>query len=164
MGRNVLFVRKETKEKDSNINLMEPKDITYKITKYSNAIKIEYDERSIMILRKSDGGFNLCCKAPNDTEEKPFIYEQKDGMGNLVIGISPEGLEAIGMVLPYWKGLEKTDPNIILIHKILNKHPDKAKEYKEGNTALLGLFMGEVMKESTEEPETIKQLLKSILN
>ena len=111
------------------------------------------------VVRRVDGAYNLVLKNPNQTEDKPFIYDGE----NLVIGISTAGLEGLKLALDGWEKLIPTSPDVNLIHKALSKYPDKVKEYKEGNTALLGLFMGEIMKESTEEPETVKQLLELVL-
>ncbi|MEP2771946.1 MAG: Asp-tRNA(Asn)/Glu-tRNA(Gln) amidotransferase subunit GatB [Fulvivirga sp.] len=52
------------------------------------------------------------------------------------------------------------------IDKVLNANPEKVKAYKHGKKALLGMFMGEIMKESKgkADPKMAKQLLQQKLN
>jgi len=52
-----------------------------------------------------------------------------------------------------------------LIHAVLDRYPDKIKQYHQGKKGLLGLFMGELMKASrgTVAPEKATQLLQSEL-
>lgn len=52
------------------------------------------------------------------------------------------------------------------IQIVLAKYPDKIKEYKNGKKALIGLFMGEIMKMSDykSEPKLVKKLLLEILS
>jgi aspartyl-tRNA(Asn)/glutamyl-tRNA(Gln) amidotransferase subunit B len=47
----------------------------------------------------------------------------------------------------------------------LEKYPDKVNNYKLGKTSLLGLFTGEVMKNSknTADPEQTVKMLKQML-
>ena len=47
----------------------------------------------------------------------------------------------------------------------INKFPDKVKEYKNGKKSLLGLFMGEVMKQSkgNADPKKANQLVREAL-
>ncbi len=53
-----------------------------------------------------------------------------------------------------------------VIDKVLNNHPEKVKAYKTGKKALLGMFMGEVMKESKgkADPKLAKKILLDKLN
>jgi len=53
-----------------------------------------------------------------------------------------------------------------VIDKVLNANPEKVKAYKHGKKALLGMFMGEIMKESKgkADPKMAKQLLQQKLN
>jgi aspartyl-tRNA(Asn)/glutamyl-tRNA(Gln) amidotransferase subunit B len=48
-----------------------------------------------------------------------------------------------------------------LVNKALAKFPAKVEEYKSGKKGLLGLFMGEVMKQSQgkADPKVANQLL-----
>ncbi len=52
-----------------------------------------------------------------------------------------------------------------LIHSVLDRYPDKIKQYHQGKKGLLGLFMGELMKASrgTIDPGKATQLLQSEL-
>ena len=52
-----------------------------------------------------------------------------------------------------------------LVEKAIAKYPEKVIEYKQGNTNLLGLFMGEIMKETKGKlnPKTINEVLKNKL-
>ena len=52
-----------------------------------------------------------------------------------------------------------------LVEQVMNKYPKKVKEYKNGNLNLLGLFMGEIMRETKGKlnPKTINQILKTKL-
>jgi len=52
-----------------------------------------------------------------------------------------------------------------LIHAVLDRYPDKIKQYHQGKKGLLGLFMGELMKASrgTVAPKKATQLLQSEL-
>ena len=53
--------------------------------------------------------------------------------------------------------------NIII--DVIEKHPQKVKEYQNGNTNLLGLFMGEIMKTTKGKysPKLINELLRNKL-
>ena len=48
----------------------------------------------------------------------------------------------------------------------IERFPEKVKEYQEGKTGLIGLFMGEVMKLSKgkADPKTANQLVKEALD
>ena len=52
------------------------------------------------------------------------------------------------------------------ITEVINKYPDKVKEYQQGKKGLLGLFMGEVMKLSKgkADPKLTSQLMTKKLN
>jgi aspartyl-tRNA(Asn)/glutamyl-tRNA(Gln) amidotransferase subunit B len=52
-----------------------------------------------------------------------------------------------------------------LAYEIINRWPDKVKQYKNGNKNLLGLFMGELMKSSKGnlDPKVANQLIQTIL-
>ena len=47
------------------------------------------------------------------------------------------------------------------IHDAINRHPDKVKEYQKGKKGVVGLFMGEIMKQSKGkiDPQKTNQLL-----
>ena len=49
-----------------------------------------------------------------------------------------------------------------LCHKAIYKYPDKVKAYQNGESGLLGLFMGEVMKlsQGKANPESVNKILK----
>ena len=51
------------------------------------------------------------------------------------------------------------------IEKVMNKYPDKILEYQNGNSNLLGLFMGEIMRETKGKlnPKSISEVLKEAL-
>lgn len=53
-----------------------------------------------------------------------------------------------------------------LIDQALSRFPDKIAEYKNGKTGLLGLFVGEVMKQSKgkADPKLLNQLVKETLD
>lgn len=59
--------------------------------------------------------------------------------------------------------LQQSDQNSILpiINDVIAAFPDKVKEYKKGKTALVGMFMGEVMKRSKgkADPKITNELL-----
>jgi len=62
------------------------------------------------------------------------------------------------------KGLEQvTDTGALdeLVAKVIAAHPDEAKRYRKGKTALLGFFVGMVMKESggKADPGAVRELL-----
>lgn len=52
-----------------------------------------------------------------------------------------------------------------MINQVLDKFPDKVKEYKKGKKGLIGMFMGEVMKMSRgkADPKMTNQLLRQSL-
>ena len=52
-----------------------------------------------------------------------------------------------------------------LVDKVINKYPEKVLAYKNGNTNLLGLFMGEIMRETKGKinPKSINEILKNKL-
>ena len=54
---------------------------------------------------------------------------------------------------------------MVHINEVLNKYPEKVKEYQSGKKGLLGLFMGEVMRSSkgSADPGMTNKLLKKIL-
>jgi aspartyl-tRNA(Asn)/glutamyl-tRNA(Gln) amidotransferase subunit B len=49
---------------------------------------------------------------------------------------------------------------------VLNKFPDKVKEYKKGKKGLMGLFVGEVMKlsQGKADPKITNDILSEKLN
>lgn len=59
--------------------------------------------------------------------------------------------------------LQESDQNSILpiIEEVIAAFPDKVKEYKKGKTAIIGMFMGEVMKRSKgkADPKITNELL-----
>jgi glutaminyl-tRNA synthetase len=66
------------------------------------------------------------------------------------------------------KGLRQISDTTALepvIDRLLEAHPDEAADYRAGRTALLGFFMGQVMRETggKANPELAKQLLRSRL-
>lgn len=66
------------------------------------------------------------------------------------------------------KGLRQVDDTAVLaavVEQILQANPDEVARYKDGNTNLLGFFMGQVMRETTgaANPEIAKQLLQEKL-
>lgn len=64
--------------------------------------------------------------------------------------------------------IQNSDTNEIeaIVDKVLANFPDKVKEYKNGKTGLLGMFMGQVMKLSggKADPKIATQLLNNKLN
>ena len=52
-----------------------------------------------------------------------------------------------------------------IIKKVIEANPNETKRYKEGETKLLGFFVGKVMKESKGKanPQAVNELLISIL-
>lgn len=52
-----------------------------------------------------------------------------------------------------------------LVEMIISKHPEKVAAYKAGNKGLLGMFMGEVMKESKGklDPRKANEIIREIL-
>jgi aspartyl-tRNA(Asn)/glutamyl-tRNA(Gln) amidotransferase subunit B len=64
-----------------------------------------------------------------------------------------------------WIQESNTDTIDQFIEEAIAKFPQKVEEYKNGKTALLGLFMGEVMKSSKgkADPKVTSQLLKEKL-
>ena len=63
--------------------------------------------------------------------------------------------------------LQESDSGALMVHinEVLNKYPEKVKEYRSGKKGLLGLFMGEVMRSSkgSADPGMTNKLLKEIL-
>ena len=63
--------------------------------------------------------------------------------------------------------IQKNDQQSIdnLVEKAIAKYPKKVIEYKNGNKNLLGLFMGEIMRETKGKlnPKTINEVLKNKL-
>ncbi len=53
-----------------------------------------------------------------------------------------------------------------LIKYIVNEHPEKIKEYKQGKKSLIGFFMGNIMKEAKQNvnPKIVSELLIKYLN
>ena len=53
-----------------------------------------------------------------------------------------------------------------LVEKVMVKHPDKVVAYQNGNTNLIGMFMGEIMRESKGQlnPKKINEILKNKLS
>ena len=58
------------------------------------------------------------------------------------------------------------DAILPFIEAAIAKYPDKVAAYKNGKTALLGLFMGEVMKaaKGKADPKTANKLVKEALD
>ena len=65
-----------------------------------------------------------------------------------------------------WIQEENTQLIEELINKIIEKYPDKVAAYKNGNTNLIGMFMGEIMRESKGQlnPKKINEILKNKLS
>ena len=65
------------------------------------------------------------------------------------------------------KWLQEDDTNSIDEHvqKVLEKYPDKVQDYQNGKTNLLGLFMGEIMRETKGKlnPKSISEILRKKL-
>ncbi|MEO8512701.1 MAG: Asp-tRNA(Asn)/Glu-tRNA(Gln) amidotransferase GatCAB subunit B, partial [Ignavibacteria bacterium] len=63
--------------------------------------------------------------------------------------------------------LQVTDTSEIesIVKKVIEENPNEVKRYKEGETKLLGLFVGKVMKESKGKanPKAVNELLISNL-
>ncbi len=63
--------------------------------------------------------------------------------------------------------LQEDDTNSIDEHvqKVLEKYPDKVQDYQNGKTNLLGLFMGEIMRETKGKlnPKSISEILRKKL-
>jgi aspartyl-tRNA(Asn)/glutamyl-tRNA(Gln) amidotransferase subunit B len=55
---------------------------------------------------------------------------------------------------------------LAIIEKIIDENPEKVKEYKKGKSGILGMFMGEVKKQSKgkADPKVANQLLIKKLN
>ena len=64
-----------------------------------------------------------------------------------------------------WIQKNNTEDIESLVDKAMKKFPDKVQAYKNGNTNLLGLFMGEIMRESKGRlnPKSINEILKKKL-
>ena len=64
-----------------------------------------------------------------------------------------------------WIQDSNTDSIQLYAQKAIDKYPEKVKEYKDGKKGLLGLFMGEVMKQSRgqADPKVASQLIKKLL-
>ena len=64
--------------------------------------------------------------------------------------------------------IQESNTNMLdeYITEVINKYPDKVKEYQQGKKGLLGLFMGEVMKLSKgkADPKLTSQLITKKLN
>lgn len=64
--------------------------------------------------------------------------------------------------------IQTADKNVILplVQEVLSCYPDKVKEYKKGKKGLLGFFMGEIQKRSTQktDPLQTRALLERLLN
>jgi aspartyl-tRNA(Asn)/glutamyl-tRNA(Gln) amidotransferase subunit B len=58
------------------------------------------------------------------------------------------------------------DALAVLVENVLNRMPGKVQEYKKGKKGLIGLFVGEVMKESKgkADPKILNQLIAEALN
>jgi len=63
--------------------------------------------------------------------------------------------------------LMESDKNSIrdLIQEVLKEHPDEIKAFRSGKKALIGMFMGEIMKKSRgkADPKKANQLLRELL-
>lgn len=87
----------------------------------------------------------------SDSDEEPdaiieglankMIKDLKNKMGDEKSLKEAEALEPFGSGISD-EELEK------LVNQAIEKYPEKAEEYKEGNTGVLGLFVGDVMKNS----------------
>ena len=55
---------------------------------------------------------------------------------------------------------------LFLIKYIVNEHPEKIKEYKQGKKSLIGFFMGTIMKEAKQNanPKIVSEILIKYLN
>ena len=65
-----------------------------------------------------------------------------------------------------WIQDSNSDTIISLIDQVIDKYPEKVKEYKSGKKGLIGLFMGEVMKLSKgkADPKLTNKLLRNKLD
>ena len=65
-----------------------------------------------------------------------------------------------------WIQEENTQLIEKLINKIIEKYPDKVAAYQNGNRNLIGMFMGEIMRESKGQlnPQKINEVLKNKLS
>ena len=63
--------------------------------------------------------------------------------------------------------LQQNDAKLIikLVEEVIMKNPEKSIKYKEGNTNLIGFFMGEIMRETKGKinPKLINEILKNKL-
>ena len=52
------------------------------------------------------------------------------------------------------------------VQKVIDAHPDEATRYRDGETKLLGFFMGQVMRETRGKanPQQVQQLLRETLD
>ncbi|MBJ04379.1 MAG: Asp-tRNA(Asn)/Glu-tRNA(Gln) amidotransferase GatCAB subunit B [Flavobacteriales bacterium] len=97
-----------------------------------------------------------------DNQVSQIIVNQKLFPEMLKNGKSPE-------LIAKEKGwIQKDDQKSIedIINKVLTKYPEKVEAYKSGNKNLLGMFMGEIMRESKGQynPKSINELLNKKLN
>jgi len=65
-----------------------------------------------------------------------------------------------------WIQESDSDAITALIDQVINKYPDKVKEYKSGKKGLIGLFVGEVMKLSKgkADPKLTNELIRKKLD
>ncbi|MDZ4839410.1 MAG: Asp-tRNA(Asn)/Glu-tRNA(Gln) amidotransferase subunit GatB [Bacteroidota bacterium] len=87
----------------------------------------------------------------------------------LLPAILEKGIDADVNTLLDQLNLRQVDDDsflIELINKTLAKYPDKVEEYKNGKKGVLGLFMGDIMKESggKADPKKTNVLLNGALN
>jgi glutaminyl-tRNA synthetase len=66
------------------------------------------------------------------------------------------------------KGLrQQSDPSVIapLVHSVVTSNPEKVAEYRAGRDALIGFFIGQVMRQSggKANPELVRELLEARL-
>ena len=65
-----------------------------------------------------------------------------------------------------WIQESDSDTITALIDQVINKYPDKVKEYKSGKKGLIGLFVGEVIKLSKgkADPKLTNELIRKKLD
>ncbi len=73
-----------------------------------------------------------------------------------------------GQIISEYALVVESDTSEILnwINQAFDKYPDKIKEYNQGKTGLIGLFMGEVMRlsQGKSDPEAARNMIKAELD
>ena len=127
-------------------------------------IKSYINEKSIAI---SD----LKITAEHLAELANMISENK--VNNLIVSkkLFPEMIKSLKSPITIanengWIQEDNTQLIEKLVEKVMVKHPDKVAAYQNGNTNLIGMFMGEIMRESKGQlnPKKINEILKKKLS